>query len=885
MGKPLIIVESPAKGELIKQFLGDGYAVHASRGHVRDLPEGASDVPAEARAQGFNDWAIHLDDFRPWYVIPDDKRDQVAKLRALMRDASELFLATDEDREGESISWHLCEVLKPRVPVKRMVFHEVTPEAIRAALAHPRAIDENRVAAQETRRIVDRIYGFAVSGLFWKKIRGARSAGRVQSPAVRMLVERERARMAFRSGTWWDVEARVDVANGSFSAQLQELGGKRVASGRDFDEHTGALSARNVVLLDEAAARGLAARLATSTGRVASLDTKPWRERPSPPFTTSTLQQEANRKLRWTAKDTMKAAQYLYEHGWITYMRTDSTALSDQAITAARALVQDQFGDAYLPKEPRRYASSAKNAQEAHEAIRPAGTRFRSLDEARGALAPDHARLYELIWKRAVACQMADAQGDQLQVVVAVDDATFVASGRTIRFAGFQRAYVEGSDDPEAELANRERLLPSMTIGEAARAQDLTAKEHHTQPPARYTEASLVKELEARGIGRPSTYADILETIVRRDYAFKRGNAFVPTHLAFLVTAFMERELSDLVSYDFTARLEDDLDEISVGKAARAEVLGRFYRGERGLEGRLAHAVAADASDIYRIPLAGAPDGDLHVRYGKFGAYVTDGTATANVPPDMAPDEVTAAWARTQLEKKASGPNRLGNDPVSGEPILLLDGRFGAYVQRGEATPPPKGKKGAAAAKPPRASLLPGMTPADVTLDIALRLLELPRTLGTHDGNEVKVANGRYGPYLQCGTETRSVPPTISLLDMTLDDARELLAQPATRGRRNGPRAAPAALRSLGADPVSGGEIRVLSGRFGPYVTDGTTNATLPRTTTPEGLSAEDAQALLARKREAGPPARKGRGRAAGRTAKSSSGAAAKKPAARRPKA
>jgi DNA topoisomerase-1 len=763
-----------------------------------------------------------------------------------------------------------------------MVFHEVTPEAIREALAHPRAIDENRVAAQETRRIVDRIYGFAVSGLFWKKIRGARSAGRVQSPAVRMLVERERARMAFRSGTWWDVEAKIDVAEGSFSAQLQELGGKRVASGRDFDEHTGALSGRNVVLLDEAAARGLAARLATTPGRVSSLETKPWRERPAPPFTTSTLQQEANRKLRWTAKDTMKAAQYLYEHGWITYMRTDSTALSDQALQAARALVQDQFGEAYLPKEPRRYASSAKNAQEAHEAIRPAGTYFRSIDEARRALSTDHARLYELIWKRAVACQMADAQGDQLQVVISVDDATFVASGRTIRFAGFQRAYVEGSDDPEAELANRERLLPPMRTGDTARAQDLTAKEHHTQPPARYTEASLVKELEARGIGRPSTYADILETVVRRDYAFKRGNAFVPTHLAFLVTAFMEQQLSDLVSYDFTARLEDDLDEISVGKAARADVLGRFYRGERGLEARLAHAIAADASDIYRIPLAGEPDGAMHVRYGKFGAYVTDGTGTANVPPDMAPDEVTAVWARAQLEKKASGPNRLGTFPGTDEPVLLLDGRFGAYVQRGEVTAPPKGKKGAAAAKPPRASLLPGMKPADVTLDVAVALLNLPRTLGTHDGNPVTASNGRYGPYLQCGSETRSIPPTISLLDMTLEDAVTLLSQPATRGRRNAPRGAPAALRSFGPDPASGGEIRVLSGRFGPYVTDGTTNATLPRTTTPETLTAEEAQAMLARKREAAPTARKGRGRATGRATKTASTSGAKKPAARK---
>ena len=856
MGKPLVIVESPTKKNLIQKFLGSSYVVEASVGHIRDLPESAKDVPDEARAQGFSDMAIHLqDDFRPWYVVPDRQKKNVSNLKALMKDASELLLATDEDREGESISWHLREILKPKVPVKRLVFHEITPEAIQHALAHPRTIDENLVAAQEARRVIDRLYGFSISRVLWRKVKGARSAGRVQSPAVRLLVDRERARMAFVASTWWDLEATLGVDAGSFGAHLLDVGGKRIAKGRDFDETTGKLAARDVLLLDEAGANALVARLAKKTGRVTSVETKPWRERPAPPFTTSTLQQEANRKLRWTAKRTMQVAQRLYESGWITYMRTDSTNLSDQAIQAARTLIRDQYGASFLPADPRRYSSKAKNAQEAHEAIRPAGARFRTLDEARRELETDQARLFELIWKRAVACQMADATGEQLNVVVQVEDARFGASGRTIRFPGFQRAYVEGSDDPDAELADRERILPAMAQGDAARVDGLSAKGHVTQPPARFTEASLVKELERLGIGRPSTYADIMEVIEDRGYAFKRASALVPTHLAFLLTAFMEQQLTQLVSYDFTARLEDELDQVSVGEARRPEVLARFYRGDEGLEHRLELAIAADTSGVYRLPLAGRPPepvhGDLHVRTGQYGAYVTDGERTANVPKDMAPDEVTVVWALEQLEKKAAGPDTLGNDPVTGEPVFVLNGRFGPYVQRGEN----KGKTRA-----PSASLPKGMAVGDVTLDLALKLLALPRTLGKHDGEDVTAQDGKFGPYIRCGKETRSIPADISVFDITLAQAEELLAAPRQRPTR-GARTPVAPMREFGPDPVSGGPIKLMEGRFGPYVTDGTTNASLRKGTDPAALTPEEAAALLSDRRAAG-PAKPKRGRA-----------------------
>ncbi len=866
MGKPLVIVESPTKQKMIQKFLGDAYVVEASVGHIRDLPRKSGDVPAEAKALGYGEMGINIgDDFKPWYLVQERAEANMRKLRGMMKDTSELLLATDEDREGESISWHLMEVLKPRVPVKRLVFHEITKEAIQHALSNPRTIDTNVVAAQETRRVIDRLYGYGVSPVLWRKLgKSVPSAGRVQSPAVRLLVDRERARMAFVSGSWWDLEALLGVAAGSFAAQLLDVGGKRIAKGRDFDESTGKLATKDVLLLDETAARALADRLRGQNGKVVSVETKPWTEHPSPPFTTSTLQQEANRKMRWPARRIMDVAQRLYQQGWITYMRTDSTNLSEQAIQAARSLIAAQYGAAYLPAQPRRYASRA-GAQEAHEAIRPAGSAFRSIDEARRELDHDEARLYELIWKRAVACQMAPATGETLTVVIAVQDARFGASGRTIRFPGFQRAYVEGSDDPDADLADRERLLPAMKQGDEAAVKELTPKGHQTQPPARYTDASLVKELERLGIGRPSTYASILDLITgERGYAFHRGSALVPTYKGFLLVGFLEHALADLVDYGFTKSLEDELDDISEGKMARTEVLKRFYHGANGLEQRLQGALAADAAAIYRLPLAGTPEGDLHVRVGQFGAYVTDGEKTANVPPDMAPDEVTVAWARQQILKKAEGPQSLGNDPANGEPVFLLDGRFGAYVQRGEA----KGKD-----KPPRASLPKGMVPGEMTLELAVALLSLPRTVGQHEGNDILAFDGRYGPYLRCGEETRSLPAGVSPLNVTLEEAQVLLAAPRERPQRGGPRASVAPLKELGIDPASQGAIKVMSGRFGPYVTDGTTNATLPKTIDPANLTAEEAIDMLVRKRAAG-PAPKARGRGGRKPAASTAGKA-----------
>ncbi len=852
MPKPLVIVESPTKKKTIERFLGNGYMVEASVGHIRDLPETAKDIPDDIKASGVHpDFAVNIaDGFRPYYVVSPNKKRQVAELKALLKDASEVYLATDEDREGESISWHLREVLNPKVPVHRMVFHEITPEAIRAALANPRVIDENLVAAQETRRVLDRLYGYAVSPVLWRKIRGARSAGRVQSPAVKLLVDRERARMAFRSANYWDIEGVFGAGGGALPGNLAAVGGRRIARGKDFDETTGRLADTKVLLLNEPAARALVARLSTHPARVGGVEQKPWKERPFPPFTTSTLQQEANRKLRWTAKHTMRVAQGLYERGWITYMRTDSVHLSDQAITAARANILSQYGRDYLPAETRRYKSTAKNAQEAHEAIRPAGTSFRSIEEARGQMEIDEARLYELVWKRTMACQMADAHGQQVNVEINVDDARFGASGRTITFPGFRRAYVEGSDDPDAELADQERVLPTVTEGQVLDIRSLTPKGHTTQPPARLTEATLVKELERLGIGRPSTYSDIIEKIVDRAYAFKRGNALVPTHLALLLTAFLEAQLADLVSYDFTAKVEDDLDRIADGNGDRVAFLTSFYLGDLGLKVRLEQALAADSSGLYRLPIAGDNPGAMHVRVGQYGPYVTDGEgATANVPEDMAPDEVTVEWALQALQKKAAGPALLGADPA-GVSVFVMDGRFGPYVQLGEA----QGK-----AKPPRASLLPGMTPATVTLVEALGLLSLPRVVGKDAaGVDIVASNGRFGPYVRRGEDSRTIPPEQSALAITLAEAIALLATEPTR-RGGGRSSRPSALRELGADAVSGGMIRIMAGRFGAYVTDGETNATIPKDIATDAVTLAEAAILLARRREAGPPKGKSR--------------------------
>ncbi|MFZ5476849.1 MAG: type I DNA topoisomerase, partial [Myxococcota bacterium] len=836
MSKPLVIVESPTKRDTIRKFLGPDYMVEASVGHVRDLPESASDIPKEARERGYKDLGVNVEgDFQPYYVVLDRKKEQVAKLKAMVKDASMVYLATDEDREGESISWHLQEVLKPRVPVKRLVFHEITREAIRHALEHPRDIDTNLVHAQEARRIVDRLYGWPVSKLLWHKIRPGLSAGRVQSVAVRLVVDRERARMAFKSATWWDLEALFGAAKGSLPAHLVEVGGKRIATGKDFDELTGKLTS-DARLLDEAGAHALAARLKDQPASVLKVDSKPWKESPRPPFTTSTLQQEANRKLRWSASRTMKTAQRLYEHGWITYMRTDSISLSEQALQAARTLIAEKYGKENLPNGPRTYTNKVKNAQEAHEAIRPAGARFRTLDEAHRDLGGDEAKLYELIWKRTVASQMADARGLSSTVTIGVQDARFTASGRVIEFPGFRLAYVEGSDDPEAELAEQERPLPAVTAGEKLRTDRITPRGHTTQPPARLTEATLVKELEARGIGRPSTYASIIETIIAREYVFKRGNALVPTFTAFAVTGLMERHLAELVDYDFTARMEDDLDRVAVGNKNWVDTVRAFYRGDKGLESRLAHAEkSADPRSICTVPVGTSDGMDVVVRIGRNGPFLSGGEGiSANLPDEVAPDEVTAEWAAQRLKEKAAGPRELGRD--GDRPVYLLTGRFGPFVQLGEAT---EGEK------PPRASLLPGMSPDTLDLETAVLLLSLPRKLGKDPdtGEPIEAANGRYGPYVRRGKESRSVPPTLSILTITLDQARELFKQE----RRA--RAAITPIAELGADPASGGTVKVMKGRFGPYVTDGTTNATLPKGTDPSAVALADAIDLLAKRR------------------------------------
>lgn len=847
MARPLVIVESPAKAKTIGRFLGNGYMVEASIGHVRDLPKSAAEVPDAHRGDAWARTGVDIkNDFKPLYVVSDKKKEQVSRLKALLKDASELYLATDEDREGESISWHLLEVLKPKVPVKRLVFHEITDSAIKKAMAHPRSVDQNLVKAQETRRIVDRLYGYEVSPLLWKKVRPKLSAGRVQSVAVRLLVQRERARMAFHSAVWWDLEAQFDVEKGRFSATLVEMDGKKLATGKDFDESTGKLAKSDLCLMDEAAAKDLHARVQGRAGRISKVEARPYKERPAPPFTTSTVQQEANRKLKWTARRTMQVAQKLYENGWITYMRTDSVSLSDQAIHAARELILNNYGSEYLPAVARTYKNTAKNAQEAHEAIRPAGERFKTIEEARSELEADEARLYELIWKRTVACQMEDATGKHLSVGVELVvprlvnkpevKTQWLATGKTIEFPGYRRAYVEGSDDPDAELADQERLLPSVKVDEASKAQKVDARSHTTQAPARLTEATLVKELESRGIGRPSTYASIIETILEREYVVKRGNALVPTFTAFAVINLMEKALPGLVDYGFTARMEDELDEIALGKKDRLATLQSFYDGENGIKPQLGAATdSVDPREVCTIVIGKHEEQDVTVRVGRFGPFLAAGDATAPIPDDVAPDEVTVAWAWEQFLKKADGPRSLGNHP-DGTAVYLMNGRFGAYVQKGEA----KGDE-----KPPRATLLEGMTPDTIDLGTALRLLSLPRTLGKDAaGNDVIATNGRYGPYVKRNTESRSILQGQSILDITLEEALVLFDMPARRTQ-----AKAAALKEI---PTADGKVlKVLSGRFGPYVSDGTTNASLPKGIAPENLTLDEALELLERRRAA----------------------------------
>jgi DNA topoisomerase-1 len=859
-GTPLVIVESPAKARTIGKILGSGYRIEASIGHIRDLPANAEEVPASIKGQKWARLGIDIEsDFKPHYVVPKQKREQIKKLKAALQGASELYLATDEDREGESISWHLLQELKPKVPVKRLVFHEITEPAIAEALAHPREVDDDLVEAQETRRIVDRLYGYSVSPLLWKKIRPRLSAGRVQSVAVRLIVERERERMRFVAADYFDLVGTFAAAGqAAFEATLQSVGGRRVAQGKDFEPDTGKLRAAKdqPLLLDRAAAEALVARLRDRRATVETVESKPYVERPQPPFTTSTLQQEAGRKLRFAAQRTMRAAQRLYENGFITYMRTDSTTLSQEAIAAARAHIAASYGREHLPAEPRLYKTKVRNAQEAHEAIRPAGARFQHPRELPASLGEDERRIYDLVWKRTIASQMRDANGQRTSVVLALDDARFQATGKTIDFPGYRLAYVEDTDDPEAAVAEAERILPTVRVGEQVAVERLQAVGHTTQPPARLTEATLVKELEARGIGRPSTYASIIETIQTRDYVFKKGSALVPTFTAFAVVNLLDGHLPHLVDYDFTAKMESDLDEISNGAASRLDYLRQFYHGNGrpGLKQTLEKVDGEiDPRVVCGIKL-GDKDGEtIEVRVGRYGPFLAAGDVRASLPDQTPPDELSLEKAVELLAKGAEGPKSLGNDPRTGLPVYVKTGRFGPYLQLGE---------GSSDAKPKMASLLAGMSPETIDLETALRVLALPRSLGSHaaaDGAEQEViaANGRYGPYIRCGKETRSIPEGESPLTITLERARELLAQPKRAGRQGAARPQPKVLKDFGPAGGEGPPVRVLDGRYGPYVSDGTTNATVPKDESIDGLTRDRALELLAARAARGPAKRR----------------------------
>jgi DNA topoisomerase-1 len=861
-GRRLVIVESPAKAKTIAGYLGRGYHVESSIGHIRDLPTGAAEIPARLKKEPWSRLGVDVDsEFTPLYVVPSNKKAQVQKLKKALSGADELLLATDEDREGEAIAWHLTEVLAPRVPVHRMVFHEITPHAIQEAVANPRDIDRKLVDAQETRRILDRLYGYEVSPVLWKKVMPRLSAGRVQSVATRLIVERERERMAFRAAAYWDIAGVFDTGRTSadpaepttVAARLVSVDGRRVAAGRDFGSD-GVLRNGDLVHLDGRTAQALADGLRDRPFSVRAVESRPYRRSPYAPFRTTTMQQESSRKLGFGAARTMSVAQRLYERGFITYMRTDSTTLSATAIQAARAQVRELYGPDYLPERPRIYDSKVKNAQEAHEAIRPAGDVFRT--PAQTGLTGDEFRLYELIWKRTVASQMKDAQGRSVTVRIGAtaasgEDAEFSASGKVITFHGFLKAYVEGADDPDTELDDRERRLPQVAEGDRLSAEDLVAEPHETRPPARYTEASLVKELEDREIGRPSTYASILGTILDRGYVWKKGTALVPSYLAFAVVGLLEKHFAHLVDYAFTAKLEEALDQIADGDAQMVSWLSRFYFGENGEEGL--KELVSDLGDIDAREVNSFPVGNgIVLRVGRYGPYLERGEDRANVPPDLAPDELTVDKAE-ELLTRPSGDKVLGTDPESGREIVAKSGRFGPYVT--EVLPPDAPRQ----ARPRTASLFKTMTLDAITLDDAIRLLSLPRELGVApDGEVVTAQNGRYGPYVKQGAESRSLASEDEIFTVTLDEALALFAEP--KGRRGRPSSATASApaQEFGTDPLSGKPVVLRSGRYGPYVTDGETNASLPRGDDPDGLSAQRAFELLAEKRAKGPgPARK----------------------------
>ncbi len=865
---PLVIVESPAKARTLARFLGKKYRVEASYGHIRDLPESAAEVPAEIKGKSWGRMGVDTDgDFTPYYVVPGDKKKNVTALKAAMKDASELILATDPDREGESISWHLKELLKPKVKVRRIVFHEITEEAVKAALAEQHDVDENLVRAQESRRILDRLYGYTLSPVLWKKVQTGLSAGRVQSVAVRVIVEREEERIAFRTASYWDLEAKLRGGSIEFGATLAKIGGQRVAAGKDFDSK-GVLESNTVRLLNETEALGLRETLMRRLPwSVTSVEEKPYTQRPSPPFTTSTLQQEANRKLSFSSERTMQIAQRLFQgmdlgggdlEGLISYHRTDSTTLSNRALVEAQHAVVELYGADYH-KGPRQYQTKVRNAQEAHEAIRPTDFR-RTPASLERILESDEMRIYDLIWKRAVASQMADAKLLRTSVEITGETsngvpATFNASGKAIEFAGYLRAYVEGSDDPSAELLEQDTVLPKLTVGDRVWSPDkmdqelillgLDAKGHQTSPPARYTEASLVKKLEEEGIGRPSTYAPTVATIQRRGYISHQGKALVPSFTAFAVTCLLRNHFGDYVDLAFTAEMEEILDKISNGEKDWLEFLAEFYRGD-GKHPGLEHLVEDKGQTIeYPIIELGIDPGSnlpIRVRIGRYGPFLQMGSQADNgprvsLPEDLAPADLTLEKAIALLKAKAQGPKSLGVDPVSGQHVYIMHGRFGAYVQLGET---PEDRE----IKPRRASLGRDHSEETITLDVALKLLSLPRELGVGEDGEAILSNvGRFGPYVKQGTEFRSLEDTDDVYTIALARAKELLAQPKKSGRRT--RAEPKELKALGKHPTNGENVRILDGRYGPYVTDGTTNASVPKGTQVAAVTMAAAVELL----------------------------------------
>lgn len=881
MAHKLVIVESPAKARTIEGYLGRGYVVESSIGHIRDLPQTAADIPAKVKGEPWARLGVNVDDgFKPVYVVSRDKKAHITKLKGLLKDADELYLATDEDREGEAIAWHLLDELKPSkdLPVHRMVFHEITPEAIQAAVEAPREIDMDLVEAQEARRILDRLYGYEVSPVLWKKVMSGLSAGRVQSVATRLVVDRERERMAFRIASYWDLEGTFDAGadheQRMFSGKLHSINDVRVARGADFGDDGELAAGKQVVHLNQTKAEALVEALHDTAFTVRSVESKPYTRKPYAPFRTTTLQQEASRKLGFSASSTMSVAQRLYENGYITYMRTDSTTLSDTALNAARSQARELYGAEYVPDAPRVYASKVKNAQEAHEAIRPAGDNFRTPAET--GLTGDQFRLYELIWMRTIASQMKDAAGNSLTIrlggpAATGEDVVFSASGRTITFHGFLKAYVEGNDDAAAERDDAESKLPNLTEGASVSAASLKASGHETKPPARYTEASLISELEKREIGRPSTYAAIIGTILNRGYVYKKGTALVPAWLAFSVIRLLERHFERLVDYEFTALLENVLDDIAGGRKDLETELGEFYFGSDRVEGlkRLVTELGdIDAKELATFPvltLAGEPSG-IDLRVGRYGPYVEvpeegdgDGVpARANVPDDLPPDELTEEKARELLANPAGAEQELGTDPESGNLIVAKNGRFGPYVT--EVLPEDAPKK----QKARTGSLFKSMTLETVTLEEALRLISLPRIVGTDaEGVEITAQNGRYGPYLKKGTDSRSLTTEDQIFEITVDEALAIYAQPKQRGRG----AAKPPLKELGNDPVSGQPIVVKEGRFGEYVTDGEYNATLRKDDSVEEITLERAAELLAERREKG-PAKKAAKKGAKKTAK-----------------